>query len=118
MPLLPISGLYAIAASKQRQAADLAAGAQERCTPVETFEMESKAKALVAEANLHEQHATSNENLVANIEQLIHYLVHSPHKSAERTLALRKLEAASGILRRECGDAVETIINGKYHTHG
>jgi hypothetical protein len=115
MPLPAISGLYAIAASKQRQAADLAAGAQGRCTPVEVFEMEAKAKALAKEAAQHTEHATSNEQLVLNIEQLIHYLVLSPHKSAERTLALRKLEAASGILRRENGSTVEEILSQTTH---
>lgn len=119
MPLLTISGLYALAASKKRQACDLAMSAQDRCTtPAEAGQMMERAGMLTKEAAQHEEHARSNEDLVCNIEQLIHYLVHSPHKSAARTLVQRKLEEASGHLRRECGDEPETIINGKYHPHG
>ena len=119
MPLLPISGLYALAASKKRQASDLAISAQDRCTtPAEAGQMMERARTLTKEATQHDEHARSNEELVFNIEHLIHYLVHSPHKSASRTLAQRKLEEASGHLRRECGDPPENIINGKHHPHG
>ena len=119
MPLLPISGLYALAATKRQQAGELAMSAVDgRTTPTEAAEMQHTADRLRKEAIAHEAHAQSDEELVQNIEQLIHYLVHSPHTSAARTLTQRKLEEASGHLRRECGDAVQTLLNGNHHPHG
>jgi hypothetical protein len=111
MPLPAISGLYALASQKRRQSADLTAGADGRCSAVEAYEMTTKAKSLLLEAGNHDQHATSNENLVLNLEQLIHYLCASPHRSPYRTLALRCLEEASGLLRRENGSTVEEILS-------
>jgi hypothetical protein len=117
MPLIPIAGLYALAASKRAQAGELAMSASDRnATPRDAAEMQERADSLRKEAIEHEQHARGNEELVQNIECLIHYLLQSNHKSAGRTLVQRKLEEASGHLRRECGDV--PMHNGNQHPHG
>lgn len=45
-----------------------------------------------------------NQQVIEDIEALIRHLELSSHRNARRTLAVRKLEAASDILRRELGD--------------
>jgi predicted RNase H-like nuclease (RuvC/YqgF family) len=45
-----------------------------------------------------------NEQVIEDIEKLIRHLELSHSRSARRTLCVRKLEAASDILRRELGD--------------
>lgn len=117
MPLPTISGLYALAADKRIRAGHLSVEAlANSTTPRHEYELKMQADQLRKEAKEHEDHARSDEKLVEGIEQLINYLVHSPHKSAGRTLAQRKLEEASGHLRRECGDPPG--LNGKHHPHG
>lgn len=110
MPLQPISGLYVL-----QQRCRVAAAACEKESgeqelhPREKHEARQQMEAYMKQADGFGAHIKSNEELIQNIEQLIHYLVNSPIKSAQRTLTLRKLEEASGHLRRECGSTLEEI---------
>lgn len=101
---MDIRGLHYLAKQKRQQAKwQRTKAAATHTDPRIAHECEESAKALEAEAEIHERHANGNTDLILNIESLIHYINNSPDKSAYRTLALRDLESASDRLRRELG---------------
>lgn len=102
---MDIRGLHYLAKQKRQQAEwNRAKAAATHTDPRLAHECEASATALETEAATHDRHAKGNTDLIINIESLIHYINHSPDKSAYRTLALRDLESASMRLRRELGD--------------
>lgn len=103
--LPPIAGLLKLSAAKADQAGWCMNHARsEKSDPRLAHESEVQAQKLTTEAQAALDHARGNAEMILNIETLIHYLEHSPIKSAGRTLALRHLEDASMRLRREIGD--------------
>lgn len=102
--LPPIAGLLHLAAHKRKQAQWNRTKAGNPPTDARlAHECETAATQLEKEADEHEQHASSNADLIMNIETLLHYFNHSPFDSELRTLAKRHLEDASMRLRREIG---------------
>lgn len=102
-----IPGIYSLIAQRRQSAEwDRAKAAGTRTDPRLVHELEESAKRTDAEVDRLQTHAKSNEELIQNIEMLIHYLNGSSIKSAHRTLALRDLESASGRLQRELGTKV------------
>ena len=64
-------------------------------------ESEVVATRLEKEVVMLNEQITENVQTVEGIEHMVRILVSSPHKSADRTLAIRHLEDASMRLRRE-----------------
>lgn len=102
-----IAGLYKLIDQLRQQAKwNRAKAAAPSADPRVAYEAEVSAKDAESRAEELEAHAKGNQDMILNIESLIHYLNHSPHKSADRTIATRHLEDASMRLRRELGDPV------------
>lgn len=100
-----IPGLLDLARTRRQQAEwNRAKAAATHTDPHIAHECQQAALRMDKEAESAEAHAKGNQDIILNIETLIHYLIHSPHNSAHRTLALRHLEDASMRLRREIGD--------------
>lgn len=99
-----IPGLYQLAA-KKLQTAEWCRQKAESCKtdPRTASENEEAAASAEREATALLEHAKENEVLILSIETLLHGIYSSPIKSADRTLAMRELEAASMRLQRENG---------------
>lgn len=98
------AGLRHLAKTKRQQAEwNRAKAAATHTDPRDAHQAAELAASLDREAEMIERQAKANADLITNIETLIHYLNHSPDKSAHRTLALRDLESAADRLRRELG---------------
>ena len=100
-----LPGLIQLLSVKRRAAVQAAAIARDPDTkPVTGHESALRADELAREGDAIAEHLQGNLQSIEGIEHLIHYLKKSPHRSADRTLAIRDLEAASMRLRRENGD--------------
>lgn len=99
-----LQGIQHIAARKREQAEWCRKKAASITKdPRDAHENEVAAGRLIEEAENLERMAKGNQELILNIETLIHYLATTNDKSAQRTLAMRDLESASSRLRREVG---------------
>lgn len=92
------------AATQARLSKAIQKGADEDASPRDRHDAKSSLPALQNETAAIGIAIDENERLIDRIEDLIHELKHSAHQSPDRSLCLRKLEAASDRLRREIGD--------------
>lgn len=107
--LPPIPGLLLEAAQREKWAED--GEKRSRSTtgdPRSNHEAGESAVRYAREARNMREAAAGNVEVIYDLSKLITYLKASPHQSPQRTLAMRKLEAAEDILRREVGDPVTT----------
>jgi hypothetical protein len=100
-----LHGLYHFIATKRASAgAEARAARRPECDPRISYEKSVTAEKLAMEAEKLSEHAKGNEELLENLNHLIHYLATSEHKSRYRSLVLTDLESAQNWLRRENGD--------------
>lgn len=100
-----LAGLWANAESARRNAASRARAAEKPATdPREAHDCAALSKSFSKEAAALELAANENDFLIAEIERVIETIRRSKHQTADRMLAMRKLEDASMRLRRENGD--------------
>lgn len=106
MKKLPIiTGLLIAALLKRKEAERKAViGRRRGGCPQESHDNAEDAVRCANDAARLEAHATENADMITQIETIITFLKISKHTSADRTLAMRELESASMMLRREIGD--------------
>jgi uncharacterized protein (DUF2225 family) len=91
---------------KRMAAGELARQARaDECSPRTAHEKNIEAERLAVEAEDLSDHAQGNEELMQNINPLLHYLAVSKHQSRYRRLAITAMEEAICWLHRENGDA-------------
>ena len=101
-----IHGLHHFISSKRQAAGEFARQARdlEKKDPRGAYERNEEAERLAVESEVLAEHAKGNEDLMENLNKLLHYLATSKHKSRYRSLAITDLESAQNWLRRENGD--------------
>jgi len=94
------------AATQARLSKTIQRAADPDASARDQHEDKSRLPALQNEVSALGKAIDENEGLIDRIELLIYDLKHSSHQSPDRSLCIRKLEAASDRLRREIGDHV------------
>lgn len=121
---MKILGLYHLIGTKRASAgAEARATRRPECDPRIAHEKGVTAEKLALEAEDMADHARANEEVMENLNQVLHYLGTSKHQSRYRKLCITDLESSINWLHRENGDpqpevqleVVETPapINGK-----
>lgn len=100
-----IHGLYYQIAMKRLAAGELARQARRpECDPRTAYEKGVEAEQLAIESEAMCEQAKANEELMENLNKLLHYAAVSKFKSRYRSLAITAMEDAQNWLRRENGD--------------
>lgn len=103
-----IPGLYYQIETKRRAAGELARAARlPDCEPLTAHEKSLTAEQLALQSEDLSEFAKANEQVIQNINNLLHYLATSKFQSRYRKLAITALEDAQNWLRRENGDKPE-----------
>jgi hypothetical protein len=103
--LPPITGLLAEIRTNRRDAARQATIARnERSCPREAHDCAERADKLAERADGLEVWASEDGDIITQLNATADFLRISKHTSPLRALALRKIEDAEMILRREIGD--------------
>lgn len=110
-----LHGLHHSIAMKRTAAGELARQARRpACDPRTAYEKSIEAERLAVEAEDLADHARGNEELLENLNKLLHYLAVSKHQSRYRKLTITCLEDAQNWLLRENGNPESgQKINGK-----